>query len=149
MMTVGLLAHEFYKTPKAGELFQEQLCKDPFWMLVACCLVNQTAWKDAEPIFSEMLRKSKSDPRWFLRVDPDFLEEMLEPIGLHRRRAEKLTSMALKWLEINPETRADVLDLPGCGIYAVDSWAIFVEKDYRVQPLDKVLQKFLQDNNRK
>jgi endonuclease III len=136
-------AADFYKRAVEGELFQEQLCKHPFWMLVACSLVNQTSWKQAEPIFAEMLRKSKGDERWLLRVDPDYLEEMLEPLGLHRRRAAYLSELPVKWFQINPETRFDVMDIPGFGTYASDSWAIFVEGDLSVNPTDKDLKAYL------
>ena len=92
----------------------------------------------------DMLRRSKSDPRWFLRVDPEFLVEMLEPLGLQNRRAKILGDLAVKWYEIEPETRADVRDLPGCGNYACDSWSIFVENDYDVNPTDSVLRGYVE-----
>ncbi len=137
-------AHDFYTRAVEGELFQEQLHKDPYWMLVACMLVNVTTWKKAEPVFATMLKKSKGDPRWLLRVDEEFLLELLTPLGLQQNRFDNLLNMTAKFFEIEPESRADVLDLPGCGIYAAHSWAIFVEKDYTVMPSDKDLKAYLE-----
>lgn len=32
------------RAPRAGRLFQEDLLDEPFWVLVACSLVNFTTW---------------------------------------------------------------------------------------------------------
>lgn len=140
-------AYNFYTRAQKGELFQEQLHKDPFWMLVACIMVNQTAWTQSEPVFAHMLKSSKGDPRWFLRVDPEYLEEILTPLGMVTKRQQYLTDLPVKWFQIEPETRMDVYDLPGCGTYAADSWAIFVEKDFTVKTGDKDLKRYLEKVN--
>lgn len=137
-----------YDLPNDHVLFQEWLKDDPFWMLVACQLVNLTTWKAAKPVF-EAIKVRYSIPE--LAVAPmEDIECLLKPLGLYRRRARSLTIMAHQWLSMSyrPVTRQDVLKLCGCGKYASDSWAIFIEKDYLVQPNDGALNWYLERRNR-
>ena len=124
-----------------GPIFQEWLRYDPFWMLVACSLVNLTHWRIARPVFDWMRSEEESnrDPAWFLEVDWDWLEEHLRPLGLSKRRTDNLIAMARAWIKDRPETRQDIMDLPGCGKYAADSWAIFIEGRTDIVPDDKNL----------
>lgn len=108
----------------------------PFWMLIACSLVNLTSWAQAKPVIEQMLEESGGNPIWFTTVDPEWLEEMLQPLGLQKRRATMLPKLAMVWLEHPPRDHHDVSKMPGCGKYASDSWAIFVEGLTDVEPTD-------------
>lgn len=114
------------KAPPKGRLFQEDLIGEPFWMLVACSLVNLTHWRQAEPVHAEIRRRWPT-PKSLAHAEPGQLEEILRPLGLFRRRAASLRAMASAWMVDPPRTRRDVERLPGCGRYAADSWSIFVE----------------------
>jgi len=129
-----------------GTLFQERLYEDPFWMLVSCSLVNLTTWRQAEAPFEKMREMSGGDPAWFSQVDDATLNDILRPLGLWRRRSGLLRRMAAAWVESPPETHEDVLDLPGCGKYASDSWAIFVEGIKGVEPRDHLLNLYVEKN---
>lgn len=129
------------KEPPDGVLFQEWI-DDPFWMLVACQLVNLTTWRQARPCF-EWLRETSVDPINLAMADPEDLHEHLEPLGLWRRRASMLPRFARSWLTRRPVTAKDVLMMPGCGKYAADSWSIFVEGDLGVEPNDGKLNWYL------
>jgi len=94
-------------------------------MIVACSLVNMTTWRQAQPIHEELRKKYKGPDG--LAVAGGELEEMIRPLGLWRRRGKSLRLMSTVWNMIEPTTGEDVLDLPGCGSYASDSWMIFVE----------------------
>lgn len=137
--------------PPRGSLFQESLHPFPFWMLVACQLVNLTTWEQACPAFLFIAKLA-----WFidgdynssvLRVslaDPEDLHEALRPLGMWRKRAEGLPRFAGQWLRQPPSTREDVLNMHGCGKYAADSWSIFVERRFDVSPQDGKLGWYLE-----
>lgn len=128
--------------PPDGLLFQEWI-GDPFWMLVACSLVNLTTWRQARPAFEWIREQSAGCPLRLSLAEPCELEEALRPLGLWRRRSRSLAALARAWLLRPPATSDDVLALPSCGRYAADSWAIFVERRFDVQPRDGKLNWYL------
>lgn len=114
----------------------------PLWMLVACCLVNLTTWRAARPVHAA-LRQRYRTPRRLALARPGDLEPLLRPLGLWRRRARSLVTLAAAFLERPPRSAEDVLGLPGCGRYAADSWAIFVEGRRDLEPTDHYLSAYL------
>lgn len=127
--------------PADGELFQERLRKEPFWMLVACSLVNLTTWQQARPAMDLILARYPT-PEALAAAEPEDLHEVLRPLGLWRRRAVSLVRLARRWLTVDP-TSVKIHELPGCGKYAADSWAIFVEGRTDVDPTDGKLLWYL------
>lgn len=116
---------------------------DPFWMLVACQLVNLTTWRQAKPVLW-WLRHEYADEWGLAKARSADLRRMLRPLGLWRRRARTLVAMARAWTTSPPLTAEDVMRLPGCGRYAADSWAIFVEGRRDVSPSDRRLRWYLE-----
>ncbi len=127
--------------PPRGRLFQETLRRRPFWMLVACSLVNLTTWEQARPALREMM--DRHTIRSLAEADPSTLHGVLRPLGLWHVRSERLVKMARAWLRERPKTYNDVMRFPGCGKYAADSWAIFREHRYDVEPKDGKLNWYL------
>ncbi len=128
--------------PAGGQLFQERLHTNPFWMLVACQLVNLTTWRQAEPAFRWLLASHLS-AEGLAAAEPQSLHGALRPLGLWRRRAVTLPRFAYAWLRRRPTCYDAVLALPGCGRYAADSWAIFVDGRLDVKPDDGMLNWYL------
>lgn len=106
--------------PKRGRLFQETLRRRPFWMLVACQLVNLTTWEQARPALRSIMRRYTI--RDLAKARPRELHMILRPLGLWRRRADILPRMARHWLEYR-----SLDDMVGVGQYARHSWEIFME----------------------
>lgn len=131
------------RAPKDGRLFQEDLLRQPFWMLVACQLVNLTTWEQAKPAFA-WLRRNYRDEHELAGAFEEDLHVPLQPLGLWRRRSSILLKFANAWIENPPKSYDDVMELPGCGKYAADSWAMFVEGRRDVQPKDGKLLWHLQ-----
>lgn len=111
-------------------------------MLVACSLVNLTTWRQARPAF-EWMRGAYGSATGLASARPDELFDALRPLGLWRRRATMLPRMADAWLRSRPSTAEEVRRLPGCGRYASDSWAIFIEGRRDVLPDDGKLAWYL------
>lgn len=80
-------------------------------------------------------------------ADPSTLYELMKPLGLWRIRSRRLPLMADAWLRSRPRDYNDVLNFPGCGNYAADSWAIFVEGRTDVEPDDGKLTWYMERLN--
>jgi len=112
-------------------------------MLVACQLVNLTTWTAAEPVFHE-LRRSYPTQDALARAPLEAMAQTLAPLGLYNRRAKTLTGMA-QVFSSEVRTSDDVMRLPGCGKYAADSWALFIEKRDDVEPNDGKLNWYVRE----
>lgn len=134
--------------PRDGKLFQEDLLRQPFWMVVACALVNRTNWEQAKPAF-RWLRENYPTVERMSHADPRDLEDILRPLGLWRQRSTRLPLLAQCWLLRPPATAEDVLRLPACGRYASDSWAIFMEGRTDVECHDGKLNWYLHNLQRR
>lgn len=82
-------------------------------------------------------------PERLALAEPEDLHDLLRPLGLWRQRSSSLVKMAQSWYHPQPETADDVRKLPGCGKYAADSWAIFIENRVDVDPRDGKLNWYL------
>lgn len=107
-------------------------------MLVACQLVNLTTWEQARPALG-WLRRRYVRPAVLAAARPDDLHDALRPLGLWRRRATILVRFANAWVSSPPTDAKSVLKLPGCGRYASDTWAIFMDRRLDVKVTDSKL----------
>lgn len=111
-------------------------------MLLACSMVNLTNWETAAPVHASLMARYTIEELAVL--DPEVLQDDLRPLGLWRRRSASTVRLAQAWLAGPPASAADVLELPGCGRYASDSWAIFVDGREDVDPTDGKLRWYLE-----
>jgi len=123
-------------------LFQEELRIEPFWMLVACLLVNVTRWAQARPVL-DGIRARWPTAADLAAAELSEVEQVVSCLGLGHRRATKLVGLAAAWSRAEPRSRDDVLSLPGCGAYAADSWEMFVLGRRDVAPTDGSLLSYL------
>ena len=123
-------------------LFQEDLRIEPFWMLVACVLVNVTRWTQARPVL-DGIRARWPTATDLAAANLSEVEQVVRCLGLGRHRSEKLVGLAAACSRGEPRSRGDVLALPGCGAYAADSWEIFVLGRRDVAPTDRSLLSYL------
>ena len=130
--------------PPDGLLFQQYLRDDPFWMVIACQLVNQTSWQVAKPAFWSIVARCDGRPEVLASTAPEDLHDVLRPLGLWRRQAIGLPRFAEAYLQRRPNTAQELLALPGVGKYAADSWAIFVDGRTDVQPSDGKLNWYME-----
>ncbi len=111
-------------------------------MLVACMLVNKTTWETAEGTFYEVFGRWPG-PVFLAVADLRTLRSVVRRLGLVTARSRNLKAMASAWMQAAPRTAEDVALLPGCGKYAADSWAIFVQVRTDVHPDDGKLTWYL------
>jgi methyl-CpG-binding domain protein 4 len=124
-------------------MFQERFRLDPFWMLVGCILVNRASWSQAEASHEE-LRRRWPTPFDLAAASPPDVEPVVAQVGFGRQRAARLVRFARDWCLHRPEDAGEVLRMHGCGRYAADSWAIFVEGRTDLTPSDHHLAAYLE-----
>lgn len=121
--------------PDSGQLFQEELVSDPFWMMVACILINRTHWRQVRPVLQRLMMRYDG-AKGLSKARVEDLLDVIKPLGLYNRRSASIKRFALAWMDNAPKTAKDVAKLPGCGPYAVHSWMIFVDRV--MPPVDQV-----------
>lgn len=104
-------------------LIQEFLRDEPWKLLVACIMLNQTSAKQVHGLINEFFE------RWpnYFEAAAAKVEEMavfIKPLGLHNRRAKLIIDMSTAYMV---HDWGDVEELPGVGKYAADSYRIFCE----------------------
>lgn len=133
-------------------MLQEVYANDNWKMLVACILLNQTTRKQVD-IVRHQLFETYPDAMEMASAAPIILSAIIKPCGLQKRRAESIIKFSRAWIEWDPYT--DIIEYPGIGEYAQDSFNIFAlgRIDEYVQwvngePLitvkDKELKKYLE-----
>lgn len=116
------------QAPDSGVMFQEELASEPFWMLVACILVNRTHWRQAKPALLR-LKHLCTGPSGMLSLPEDTMYEILRPLGFGKSRTKILKAFCKNWRDWgSPFSYMDVYVYSGCGEYAAQSWAIFIDK---------------------
>ena len=123
--------------PRSPEpLIQEDLWPNEWKILVACILLNLTTRKQVEKVIYKIFDKWP-DAMALSSANELELSELLQPLGMYRRRAKSLKRMSLEYMT---NAWSTACDLYGCGKYADDCWRIFCKGDWRnVEPQDHAL----------
>ena len=103
-------------------LIQEQLWEDPWKIFVVCIFCNLTKRAQAEPYFWECIRRWPK-PLDMANANPAEIEELIQPLGLSRRRSKALVQMSKDYLQKDWKDHPEVLY--GIGKYASDAYRIF------------------------
>lgn len=133
-------------------LLQELYHKDPWRFLASCVMLNQTSRKQVDKIRYEFFELCPDPGATVAMMEPDLVlyDErvmgLLQHLGLQRVRYRRLYKLACELVHMVPTSADEVMLFTGCGEYARDSWAIFVDKDYSVKPGDKELHAWLDKN---
>jgi len=109
--------------------------------MVAVIMLNQTGRKPVKtvaPIFWSRWRS----PQAFLEATPDEVRDVIWSLGMVNRRYERLVQMSLDFLTWDGN-QAD--KLYGIGKYGSDSYEIFFKQNYTVEPTDKELKRYLEE----
>jgi len=124
------------KTFSPHALIQEELADDPWKMLVACMLLNQTSYKQVRPIIWHFFDRWPEAKKFVKATDSDVVA-IIRTLGFQNRRAKALKRFSLEW--INAGWRR-IDELHGIGKYAADSYRIFILGEGLItQPTDRKL----------
>jgi methyl-CpG-binding domain protein 4 len=109
--------------------------------MVGVIMLNQTGRKPVKLTLPEFLYWFPT-PHALLQADPDFVKTILAPLGMMNMRYERLVRMSKDYLTWDGE---DATMLYGIGKYGSDSYEIFFKQNYSIEPTDKELKRYLQE----
>lgn len=121
-------------------MLQEDLWPDPWKILVACILHNQTSRKQVDKVYKKLFcsypcAQSMAD------ADQDSLALMLKPLGLYNRRSKSLIRFSQEYLESEWKKPSE---LYACGKYADDCFSVFCTGDWKnVNTQDGSLSRYI------
>jgi methyl-CpG-binding domain protein 4 len=109
--------------------------------MVGVIMLNQTGRKPVKLTLPEFLYWFPT-PQTLINADPDFVKTILAPLGMMNVRYERLVRMSQDYLVWDGE---DAKKLYGIGKYGSDSYEIFFKQNYSVEPTDKELKRYLEE----
>jgi methyl-CpG-binding domain protein 4 len=127
--------------PLRDDLMVQQQVSNSWEHMVGVIMLNQTGRKPVKLTLPEFLYWFPT-PYALLQADPDFVKTILAPLGMMNVRYERLIRMSQDYLTWDGE---DAKKLYGIGKYGSDSYEIFFKHNYSVDPTDKELKRYLQE----
>jgi methyl-CpG-binding domain protein 4 len=108
--------------------------------MVAVIMLNQTGRKPVKTVFPVFMHHWPS-PSKFVRASEQQVKDVIWSLGMVNVRYKRLVEMTydfLRW-DLN-----DATELYGIGKYGSDSYEIFFKQNYAVEPTDKELIRYLE-----
>jgi methyl-CpG-binding domain protein 4 len=129
-------------------MVQQQLPAHPedkrarMWQhMVAVIMLNQTGRKPVKTVLPIFLNRWPT-PTDFKYATEEEIREVVWPLGMVNVRTKRLMRMTEDFLTWRGE---DATMLYGIGKYGSDSYEIFFKNNYAVEPTDKELKRYLQE----
>ena len=127
--------------PLRDDLMVQQQISNAWEHMVGVIMLNQTGRKPVKMTLPEFLYWFPT-PHALLQADEDFVKTILAPLGMANVRYKRLMQMSQDYLTWDGE---DATMLYGIGKYGSDSYEIFFKNNYSVEPTDKELKRYLQE----
>lgn len=102
----------------------------PFQLLIAEIMLQKTGANQVENLFPDFIKKYP-DANSIVSMKDEELEEILHPLGLFKRRARDIKKTAQIIVENKnkvPESRKELMELPGVGEYIANAVLCFAFK---------------------
>jgi len=127
-------------------MVQQQLpAKNDFdrtWQhMIAVIMLNQTGRKPVKTVFPVFLDRWP-DPLSFKYATEKEVKDVIWPLGMVNVRYTRLKRMTQDYLHWD---FSDATLLYGIGKYGSDSYEIFFKQNYTVEPTDKELKRYLDE----
>ena len=133
--------------PLRDDLMVQQQLPDGYtingaWQhMVAVIMLNQTGRKPVKTVFPVFMNKWPT-PGEFFRATEQEVKDVIWPLGMVNVRYKRLKRMTADFLTWDQD---DATMLYGIGKYGSDSYEIFFKQNYSVQPTDKELRRYLEE----
>jgi methyl-CpG-binding domain protein 4 len=109
--------------------------------MVAVIMLNQTGRKPVKTVFPVFMNNWPT-PGKFWQANEQEVKDVIWSLGMGNVRYNRLIRMTEDFLTWQGK---DATMLHGIGKYGSDSYEIFFKNNYRVEPTDKELQRYLQE----
>jgi methyl-CpG-binding domain protein 4 len=121
-------------------MVQQQI--DGAWQhFVGVIMLNQTGRKAVKTVLPEFLYWFPN-PNTLINANEEFVKSIIKPLGMMNVRYTRLLKMSQDYLTWDGD---DATMLYGIGKYGSDSYEIFFKNNYLIEPTDKELQRYLQE----
>ena len=127
--------------PLRDDLMVQQQIDGPWQHMVGVIMLNQTGRKPVKMVLPEFLYWVPT-PHALLNADEEFVKSIIGPLGMMNVRYQRLIKMSQDFLTWDGD---DATMLYGIGKYGSDSYEIFFKQNYSVQPTDKELKRYLEE----
>ena len=127
--------------PLRDDLMVQQQINNAWEHMVGVIMLNQTGRKPVKLTLPEFLYWFPT-PHALLQADEDFVKTILAPLGMLNVRYTRLVRMSKDYLTWDGN---DATMLYGIGKYGSDSYEIFFKNNYSVEPTDKELKRYLEE----
>jgi len=127
--------------PLRDDLMVQQQIRNSWEHMVGVIMLNQTGRKSVKTTLPEFLYWFPT-PHALINADEEFVKSIIKPLGMTNVRYKRLLGMSRDYLTWNG---VDATDLYGIGKYGSDSYEIFFKQNYSVQPTDKELKRYLEE----
>ena len=129
-----------FMKPLRDDLMVQQQVDDAWQHFVGVIMLNQTGRKAVKTTLPEFLYWFPT-PWSLLAADEEFVKSIIQPLGMVNVRYNRLIRMSQDYLTWDGN---DATMLYGIGKYGSDSYEIFYKHNYRVEPTDKELKRYLE-----
>ena len=127
--------------PLRDDLMVQQQISNSWEHFVGVIMLNQTGRRLVKTCLPEFLYWFPT-PESLLAADEDFVKSIIQPLGMVNVRYKRLVGMSRDYLTWNG---SDATMLYGIGKYGSDSYEIFFTHNYTVEPTDKELRRYLEE----
>ena len=127
--------------PLRDDLMVQQQISNSWEHMVGVIMLNQTGRKSVKTTLPEFLYWFPT-PQTLINADEEFVKSILQPLGMTNVRYQRLIGMSQDYLTWDGN---DATILYGIGKYGSDSYEIFFKQNYSVEPTDKELKRYLEE----
>ena len=119
----------------------QQQIKNSWEHMIGVIMLNQTGRKPVKTVLPQFLNLWPT-PKDFLSAHHMTVKKVIQPLGMSKVRYKRLRGMTKDYICWDG---VDARDLYGIGKYGSDSYEIFFKQNYSVQPTDKELKRYLEE----
>ena len=130
----------FFESLRDDLMVQQQI-SNSWEHFVGVIMLNQTSRKPVKTCLPEFLYWFP-DAHALLNADEEFVKSIIQPLGMVNVRYKRLIGMSQDYLTWDGN---DATILYGIGKYGSDSYEIFFKHNYTVDPTDKELKRYLNE----
>jgi endonuclease III len=133
---------EVMVTPMRDDLMVQQQITTEWQHMVGVIMLNQTHRQIVKKVLPEFLSYWDTCEK-FIHSTPEEVYAVIRPLGLVAVREKRIRMMSNQYLTWD---KNDAKVLYGIGKYGSDSYEIFFKQNYTVQPTDKELLRYLEED---
>lgn len=128
--------------PLRDDLMVQQQIQGAWQHMVGVIMLNQTGRKPVKTVLPEFLSRWPTPEHFLFLADEQQVKDVIRPLGMvnvREKRIRRMTQDYITWDGV------DATQLYGIGKYGSDSYEIFFKHNYSVEPTDKELKRYLQE----